>query len=77
MIEEIAYIYSAILDDKICPSCRKWDGKISLNRGDLPFTPNKECTSKNECRCLVISTKEFDDEMERIKSDPDNLLIFG
>lgn len=55
------YVYSGILDKRICPECKQWDGKIVENRDELPQTPNPGCHGRHRCRCFVIAVHESND----------------
>jgi len=49
------YIYSGILDKRICVPCKRWDGQASADRSLLPYTPNPKCKGRKNCRCVVIT----------------------
>ena len=47
-------IYSAVLDDETCQSCRAQESRSAADVNLIMPTPNPRCTSLLGCRCFHI-----------------------
>jgi hypothetical protein len=49
------YLYSALLDDRVCENCAPLDGTEADNLEDLPEVPLADCLGGSLCRCFIIA----------------------
>lgn len=56
--------YSAILDSRVCSSCRSMDGRqadFGTDAHDALVPPNRDCDGGANCRCLLVFIPEGDE----------------
>lgn len=56
--------YSAVLDSRVCSSCRNLDGRqadFGSSEHDALVPPNRDCDGGANCRCLLVFIPEADE----------------